>query len=305
MQATKSVKNPRKQRQRMFNAPAHLRHKMMSAHLAPDLMRSQGARSLPVRKGDTVRIMRGDHQGFEGKISRVDLANYRIYLEGLTREKVDGTVIFIAVHPSKVLVKSLNLDDKWLKRTTQRKQPLEKQEEAPAPPKPAKEAAKPTKEKAKLEKKKVKPTKPKAEAKPKHAAKAKAEKPIEAKIAPVASESEAPLEVKPAETKAEAPEEAKVTEKPKAPEKKPAAKKPRAPKKTAAKAEAKVTEEKPARAAKPARKPGAVKAAKETVTAEEKPAETKEAPIKPARKAPAKKAPAKNKPKAAEETGGA
>jgi large subunit ribosomal protein L24 len=127
----KSVKDPGKQRSRLFNAPAHIRHKLMSAHLSPELVKSHGVRTLPVRKGDTIRIMRGDHYGFEGKISRVDLKNFRIFLEGLTREKVDGTVIFVAVHPSKVLLKNLNLDDKWRKRTIQRKKPLETKEEAP------------------------------------------------------------------------------------------------------------------------------------------------------------------------------
>jgi large subunit ribosomal protein L24 len=130
MQA-KFVKDPGKQRDRLFNAPAHIRHKLMSAHLSPDLVKSHGVRTLPVRKGDTIRIMRGDHYGFEGKISRVDLKNFRIFLEGLTREKVDGTVIFVAVHPSKVLLKNLNLDDKWRKRIIQRKKPLETKEEAP------------------------------------------------------------------------------------------------------------------------------------------------------------------------------
>jgi large subunit ribosomal protein L24 len=290
MQASKSVKNPGKQRQRLFNAPAHIRHKLMSAHLAPDLIKTHGIKSLPVRKGDTVRIMRGDREGFEGKISRVDLANYRVFIEGLTREKVDGTVIFVAVHPSKVLIKTLNLDDKWRKRTLQRKQPLEKREEAPTTAKPAKEAAKPAKEEAKPEEEKVKPaeSKPKvAAAKPKRASKVKAEKPIEAKMELAEAKPEAPAEVKPAE-KVEVVEE------------KPAAKKPRAPKKATEKA----AEEKPA-PTKPARKKPAAKPAKEIVTTKEKPAEAKATVEKPAKKAPAKKTPAKRKPKAAEETGGA
>src|SRR3989304_137429 len=142
MQATKSVKDPRKQRYRLFNAPAHMRHKLMSAHLSAELARSHGVRSLPVRKGDTIRIMRGDHEGFEGKISSVDLKNYRIFLEGLTREKVDGTVIFVSVHPSKVLIKNLSLDDKWRKRTIDRKKSLQVKEEAPVK-KPVAKAAKP------------------------------------------------------------------------------------------------------------------------------------------------------------------
>ena len=125
MQKTRQVKNPRKQRKILHNAPAHLRHKLMAAPLSKELVASKGAKTLPVRKGDTIRIMRGDHIGFEGKVSRIDLKRYRIFVEGLTREKVDGTNIFVAVHPSKVMIKSLNLDDKWRKAIIERKHALE------------------------------------------------------------------------------------------------------------------------------------------------------------------------------------
>jgi large subunit ribosomal protein L24 len=140
----KSVKNPGKQRKALFNAPAHIRHKLMAAPLSSELAASKGAKTLPVRKGDTVRILRGDNKGFEGKVSRVDLKAYRIYLEGLTREKVDGTNIFLAVHPSKVQIRTLSLDDKWRKKILERKlapgkkaekpkvKPTKKVEKAPA-----------------------------------------------------------------------------------------------------------------------------------------------------------------------------
>jgi large subunit ribosomal protein L24 len=121
MQTVKRVKDPRKQRKKLYNAPAHIRHKLMAAPLSPELAKSRGIKSLPVRKGDTVRVVRGDRKGFEGKISRIDLKNYRLYVEGLTREKVDGTTIFISLHPSKVTIKNLNLDDRWRKSTIERK----------------------------------------------------------------------------------------------------------------------------------------------------------------------------------------
>jgi large subunit ribosomal protein L24 len=121
MQDTKRVKNPGKQRKRLFNAPAHIRHKLMSAPLSHELTASRGAKTLPVRKGDTILIKRGDNKGFEGKVSRVDLKAFRIYIEGLTREKVDGTNIFLPIHPSKVEIRNLNLDDKWRKNILERK----------------------------------------------------------------------------------------------------------------------------------------------------------------------------------------
>lgn len=131
MQSTKPVKNPRKQRKMLYNAPAHLRHKLMTAPLSPELLAKNGVKALPVRKGDTVRITRGDHKGFEGKISTVDLKRYRVFLDGLTREKVDGNTVFVALHPSKIMIKNLNLDDKRRKAVLERKKPILKKK-APA-----------------------------------------------------------------------------------------------------------------------------------------------------------------------------
>ncbi len=113
----------------LFNAPAHKRHKLMAAPLSPELLAQKGVKALPVRKGDSVRVTRGDHKGFEGKISRIDLKKYRLYLEGLTREKVDGSTVFVALHPSKVMIRNLNLDDKLRKAVLERKKPIIKKAE--------------------------------------------------------------------------------------------------------------------------------------------------------------------------------
>jgi large subunit ribosomal protein L24 len=131
------TKNPRKQRKMLFNASAHVRHKLMSAPLSPSLLAQRGIKALPVRKGDTVQITRGDHKGFEGKVSKVDLKHYRVNLEGLTREKVDGTTVFVAVHPSKIMIKNLNLDDKKRKAVLERKKPIIKKNGEKAAKKPA------------------------------------------------------------------------------------------------------------------------------------------------------------------------
>lgn len=126
---------PRKQRKRLFQAPLHIRYKQFSATLSPELKESHNTRSVPVRVGDTVKIMRGDRKGFEGKVSRVDRQKYRIFVEGITREKVDGSTIQIPIHPSKVMITHLNLDDKWrkqaLKRKTKEKPVEEKKPKAP------------------------------------------------------------------------------------------------------------------------------------------------------------------------------
>ena len=137
MQATKPLTKPGKQRKMVWQAPDHIRHKLLAAHLSAELRTSHGLKNLPVRRGDTVHVMRGDHKGVEGKITRVDLAKYRIYVEGLTREKVDGTTISVPIHPSKVIVTRLNLDDKWRKgildSRKERRKRTEKVAEKPSP----------------------------------------------------------------------------------------------------------------------------------------------------------------------------
>jgi large subunit ribosomal protein L24 len=145
MQTFKPTAKPKKQRKMLYQAPDHIRQKLFAAHLSAELRASHGTKSLPVRSGDTVRIVRGDHKGFEGKISRIDRSSYRVYVEGLTREKVDGTAIFVPVHPSKVVITGLVLDDKWRKKILERKkQARRKMEEAGA--RPAEEIIRPREE---------------------------------------------------------------------------------------------------------------------------------------------------------------
>ncbi|HIE19042.1 TPA: 50S ribosomal protein L24 [Candidatus Bathyarchaeota archaeon] len=115
------TKDPSKQRKLLYNAPHHVRGKIMSAHLSQDLRESYGVRSLPIRSGDTVRILRGDYKDYEGRVTRVDRGKYRVYVDGVAREKADGTTTPVPIHHSKVEITRLNLDDDWRKRILERK----------------------------------------------------------------------------------------------------------------------------------------------------------------------------------------
>ncbi|WP_148882782.1 50S ribosomal protein L24 [Thermococcus aciditolerans] len=105
------TRQPRKQRRFLYNAPLHLRSKVMAATLSEDLRNKYGVRSLPIRTGDKVRVMRGDFKGKEGKVVEVDLKRYRIHVEGVTHKKTDGTEVYYPLHPSNVMIIELNLDD--------------------------------------------------------------------------------------------------------------------------------------------------------------------------------------------------
>ncbi len=114
-------KKPSKQRKRFFHAPLHKRGKIMSVHLSPELREKYGVRAVPIRVGDRVRILRGDNKGIEGKVTRVDRKNYRVYVENVVRENARGEKIPIPIHYSNLMIVELDLSDQWRKRKLESK----------------------------------------------------------------------------------------------------------------------------------------------------------------------------------------
>jgi len=112
---------PKVQRKAFYNAPLHLRHKLVSAHLSRDLRDKLGIRSLPVVVGDRVMIMKGDHKGKTGKVVEVDLKGLWVKVEGITRKKADGTEVLVKFRPWNLLILDLNLKDKWRRRIIERR----------------------------------------------------------------------------------------------------------------------------------------------------------------------------------------
>ena len=104
-------KQPRKQRKALYNAPAHARGKHLSATLSKDLREKIGKRSLPVRSGDKVRVLRGDFKGHEGKVLDVDYGSYKVTIEEVTLSKPDGTATFLPVDPSNLMIIEADMDD--------------------------------------------------------------------------------------------------------------------------------------------------------------------------------------------------
>jgi large subunit ribosomal protein L24 len=107
-----SSKKPRKQRKYRANAPNHIKIKIISSHLSKELRKIHGKRSLTPRKGDTVKVMRGSFKKRSGKITKTDVKQEKIYLEGMQKTKKDGSKISIPFHPSNLLITELNMDDK-------------------------------------------------------------------------------------------------------------------------------------------------------------------------------------------------
>lgn len=126
-----SSKKPNKQRKIFYNLPLHKQKIKVVAKLSEELQSEYSIKRLPIRKGDTVRVLRGEHTGYEGKVTKVDRRRGFIYIEGLTRKKSDGSDVQIPISASKVEITKLDLSDKLRleiirKKAEQRKTYLEK-----------------------------------------------------------------------------------------------------------------------------------------------------------------------------------
>ena len=104
-------KQPRKQRKALYTAPLHIRRKLMSANLSKDLRADIGKRSLPIRVGDKVQVVRGDFKGHEGKVESIDAKRYKVTVEGVTLSKPDGNAVLLPIHPSNLMIIEADLKD--------------------------------------------------------------------------------------------------------------------------------------------------------------------------------------------------
>jgi len=115
------VKPSKTRLKQIYAAPAHRRSRSVGANLSPDLRTQYGIRSIRVKEGDTVKVIRGEYKGIEGKVNKVHTEEGRLAIEGIQREKVRGGNVPVLIHASKVMVVSLNLSDKWRQTMLERK----------------------------------------------------------------------------------------------------------------------------------------------------------------------------------------
>ena len=108
----KASKKPRKQRKYVRNAPAHVRGKFLGSHLSPELRKKLKCRSLRVRKGDKVKVMRGTFKGKIGTVDKVDVCNAKVYVTGVEIVKKDGSKALRPLQPSKLMIQSLEGSEK-------------------------------------------------------------------------------------------------------------------------------------------------------------------------------------------------
>jgi large subunit ribosomal protein L24 len=91
------------------------------SNLSEDLKKQYNKRSVSVIKGDTVKIMRGEYKGVEGKVEKINSIKGRLSIEGVQREKIKGGQVKVQIHASNVIISSLKLDDDYRKNKIENK----------------------------------------------------------------------------------------------------------------------------------------------------------------------------------------
>ena len=115
----KGSTQPRKQRKYVYNLPDHLLGSQLKSHLSKSLRGKHGIRTLRVRVGDKIKVLRGTHKGKEGKVERVDTKNARLIVTKIESTKKQGGSAPYPLRPSNCQLIELAEEKRRLKRKKQ------------------------------------------------------------------------------------------------------------------------------------------------------------------------------------------
>ena len=107
---------PAKQRKYAAEAPLHIKHKLLGAHLSKELRTKHQRRSISIRNGDKIKIARGQFRGKTGKVERVLLRKCRVLIGGIELTKRDGSKVPYPIHPSNCIITELSSDKRRLEQ---------------------------------------------------------------------------------------------------------------------------------------------------------------------------------------------
>ncbi len=108
----KSSRKQSKQRKYRINAPLHIKQKLARSHMSRELRKKYNKRSIALRKGDKVKVMRGKFKKHEGKVERIELRKSRVFVSGIEYTKKDGTKKMLHLNPSNLMITEISMDDK-------------------------------------------------------------------------------------------------------------------------------------------------------------------------------------------------
>ena len=116
--------NARKMRNRQIYYATHqTASAQLSSELSNDLKKKYGKRSIRVLEGDTVKVIRGEFSGVDGKVTKVSLIKNGINIEGVKKDRVKGDKFDVYIHTTNIVITGINTDDKWRMNRLEGKKP--------------------------------------------------------------------------------------------------------------------------------------------------------------------------------------
>ena len=97
----------------IYRATFNTRSKQLTSALSDDLKKKYSKKNVRVVEGDSVKIVRGEFKGVDGKIAKVSTKHNSVAIEGIKKEKTKGDKFDVLIHTSNLLVTDLNTNDKW------------------------------------------------------------------------------------------------------------------------------------------------------------------------------------------------
>lgn len=131
------------ERKKYYTEKLHKRKSRLHVHLSKGLRGEMKVkkRAILVRKGDTVRVMRGPGMGKEAKVGRVSVLRRKVFVEGILVKNLRGKEVSVPLEPSNLLLLSLEttperkeiFKDEAFRRKEAKKEPAKEAVKSAAP----------------------------------------------------------------------------------------------------------------------------------------------------------------------------
>jgi len=112
-----SSTSPRRQRKALYSADSFERRLRMGVPLSRELRSRFRRRAVPIRKGDTVRVLSGSFAGREERVAKVHRRDYRVTLDNVTLKTAEDKLKPLTLGVSNLVITRLNLSDAWRRRS--------------------------------------------------------------------------------------------------------------------------------------------------------------------------------------------
>lgn len=145
----RSPRSARRQRKALYEASTQERRRRMTVPLSHELRARFHRRAIPVRKGDTVRILGGSYIGREERVAKVNRRSFSVTLDNVTSKTGESKQTPLPIRTGHLVIVRLNLADperRRVLRVTEEQLTPEERGETPEPAPTEGEAAAPATE---------------------------------------------------------------------------------------------------------------------------------------------------------------